>query len=61
MNLPFLTLVLLGAHSVGNCHKAHQGYEGPWDFTPTKLDNAYYKSLYFTTWVPVAAPTPAHK
>lgn len=49
-------IVFIGGHSVGRAHREKLGFEGPWDVTPTKLDNAYYKGLMQITWIPVKAP-----
>ena len=41
---------LIGAHCVGECHKSHQGYDGPWTETQTEFNNNYYKMLLHRTW-----------
>lgn len=55
-NIGLLFRYKTGAHSLGKCHRANQGFEGPWDFTPVKLENGYYQSLVHTTWIPVLSP-----
>ncbi|ORX96718.1 heme peroxidase [Basidiobolus meristosporus CBS 931.73] len=44
------TAALIGAHCVGECHKSHQGYDGPWTETQTQFTNNYYKMLLTRTW-----------
>ncbi|XP_067949770.1 uncharacterized protein [Watersipora subatra] len=49
-------VALLGAHSLGRCTGANSGFHGPWDNSPNKLDNAYYRSLLGTDWVTTVGP-----
>ncbi|CAI5759680.1 unnamed protein product [Candida verbasci] len=44
------TVCLLGAHSVGRCHKYISGWEGKWTKNPTKLSNEFYKNLLNEQW-----------
>ncbi|KAG9306030.1 hypothetical protein G9A89_002027 [Geosiphon pyriformis] len=32
-------VALIGAHSIGRCHKDRSGYDGPWTYTPTRFSN----------------------
>ena len=45
-------VVLSGAHAVGRCHTTASGYDGPWTFTPTTFNNAYYQLLLTLQWIP---------
>ena len=40
---------LMGAHSIGTCHRENSGFNLPWDKTDTALDNIYYKNILDTT------------
>ncbi|KAI9486713.1 MAG: heme peroxidase [Benjaminiella poitrasii] len=44
------TVALIGAHAVGECHKSHQGYDGPWTPNQTEFTNNFYKMLLGRTW-----------
>lgn len=44
------TVALIGAHSVGECHKSHQGFDGPWTHNQTEFTNNFYKMLLERTW-----------
>ena len=43
-------VALLGAHTVGRCHVARSGYDGPWTHNSLQFDNHYYKNLLHLTW-----------
>lgn len=43
------TTALLGAHSLGRASRTNSGFDGQWDPSPGRLDNAYYQSL-LTGW-----------
>jgi cytochrome c peroxidase len=43
-------VALSGAHALGRCHKDRSGFEGPWSFSPTMLDNSYFRLLEEETW-----------
>ncbi|KAI9009985.1 heme peroxidase [Phycomyces nitens] len=45
------TVALIGAHTVGRCHKDRSGFDGPWTFTPTRFSNQFFKLLLAQTWV----------
>ncbi|KAL1934319.1 hypothetical protein VTP01DRAFT_6501 [Rhizomucor pusillus] len=45
------TVALIGAHTVGRCHKDRSGFDGPWTTTPTRFSNQFYKQLLNNTWV----------
>ncbi|CAG8457179.1 1029_t:CDS:10 [Ambispora leptoticha] len=32
-------VALMGAHTIGRCHKDRSGYDGPWTYTPTRFSN----------------------
>ncbi|ORY99726.1 heme peroxidase [Absidia repens] len=44
------TTCLIGAHTVGRCHKDRSGFDGPWTETPTRFSNQFYKQLLHNTW-----------
>lgn len=44
------TVALMGAHAVGECHKSHQGFDGPWTPNQTEFTNNFYKMLLERTW-----------
>ncbi|CEP19885.1 hypothetical protein [Parasitella parasitica] len=44
------TVALMGAHAVGECHKSHQGFDGPWTPNQTEFTNNFYKMLLTRTW-----------
>merc|ERR1711935_952888 len=33
---------LIGAHTMGRCHKVRSGFDGPWTRNPLRFDNSYY-------------------
>jgi len=45
-------VILSGAHALGRCHTTASGYDGPWTFTPTTFNNAYYSLLTTLKWIP---------
>jgi cytochrome c peroxidase len=45
-------VILSGAHALGRCHETASGYSGPWTFTPTTFNNAYYTILTSLKWTP---------
>jgi cytochrome c peroxidase len=45
-------VALVGAHSLGRCHKDRSGYEGPWTFSPTTFSNEYFRLLLEEKWQP---------
>ncbi|KAI8874733.1 class II peroxidase [Backusella circina FSU 941] len=44
------TVALMGAHAVGECHRSHQGYDGPWTPNQCEFTNNFYKMLLERTW-----------
>ncbi|CAH1786793.1 unnamed protein product [Owenia fusiformis] len=49
-NEPELATALIGAHTLGEAHREHSGWEGIWTETPDQLSNRYYKSLVKQKW-----------
>ena len=45
-------VALSGAHALGRCHENASGYSGPWTFTPTTFNNAYFTLLTNLKWIP---------
>jgi len=45
-------VALLGAHSLGRCHKDRSGYDGPWTHAPTTFSNEFYRLLLAEKWTP---------
>jgi len=43
---------LSGAHTLGRCHLARSGFDGPWTRHPLKFDNQYFKNLVDLEWKP---------
>merc|ERR1719235_860497 len=43
-------VALIGAHTLGRCHKVRSGYDGPWTRTPLRFDNTFYKNLVNLEW-----------
>ena len=43
-------VALSGAHALGRCHRDRSGFEGPWTFSPTMLDNSYFRLLIEERW-----------
>jgi len=44
-------VALSGGHTLGRCHSARSGFDGPWTTHPLRFDNEYYKNLLNRTWV----------
>ena len=44
-------VALIGAHTVGRCHIARSGYDGPWTRNPLVFDNSYFKNLIELEWI----------
>jgi len=49
-------VALAGAHCLGRGHAEYSGYDGPWTFTPTRFNNAYFDLLLRLEWVPQKSP-----
>lgn len=45
------TTALIGAHAVGECHREHSGYVGPWTFEKYGFGNQFYTTLLENEWV----------
>jgi len=43
-------VALSGAHTVGRCHLARSGFDGPWTTQPLKFDNEYFRNLLDLEW-----------
>lgn len=43
-------VALLGAHTLGECHKDRSGFVGPWTRDPNGFDNSYYTLLLEEKW-----------
>jgi len=43
-------VALIGAHSIGRCHKDRSGFDGPWTRAPTTFSNEYFKLLLSEKW-----------
>eukprot|EP00276_Gloeochaete_wittrockiana_P020759 CAMPEP_0184340834 /NCGR_PEP_ID=MMETSP1089-20130417/9486_1 /TAXON_ID=38269 ORGANISM="Gloeochaete wittrockiana, Strain SAG46.84" /NCGR_SAMPLE_ID=MMETSP1089 /ASSEMBLY_ACC=CAM_ASM_000445 /LENGTH=303 /DNA_ID=CAMNT_0026668839 /DNA_START=61 /DNA_END=972 /DNA_ORIENTATION=+ len=43
-------VALIGAHSLGRCHRDRSGYAGPWTRTPTTFSNSYFIELMTIKW-----------
>jgi len=41
---------LIGAHTLGECHKDRSGYVGPWTRDPYGFDNSYFVELLESRW-----------
>jgi len=44
-------VALIGAHTVGRCHMARSGYDGPWTRNPLVFDNSYFVNLLKLEWI----------
>ncbi|KAG0322308.1 heme peroxidase [Dissophora globulifera] len=44
-------VALMGAHSLGRCHKDRSKFDGPWTDSPTVVTNAFYTELLNRHWV----------
>jgi len=44
-------VALSGAHTLGRCHLARSGFDGPWTHNPLRFDNEYFRNLINLTWV----------
>ncbi|CUM46740.1 uncharacterized protein AC631_02422 [Debaryomyces fabryi] len=44
------TVLLLGAHGLGRCHKRYSGWEGKWTENPISFSNDFYKVLLDEKW-----------
>eukprot|EP01006_Ploeotia_vitrea_P031379 TRINITY_DN63713_c0_g2_i1.p1 TRINITY_DN63713_c0_g2~~TRINITY_DN63713_c0_g2_i1.p1 ORF type:complete len:429 (+),score=248.20 TRINITY_DN63713_c0_g2_i1:159-1289(+) len=43
-------VALSGAHTLGRCHAARSGFDGPWTSHPLRFDNQYFRNLVHLTW-----------
>jgi len=43
-------VALIGAHTVGRCHKDRSGFDGPWTLTPTRFSNQFFVQLLNNKW-----------
>jgi len=43
-------VALSGGHTLGRCHKARSGYDGPWTANILKFDNSYFTNLMNLEW-----------
>ncbi|CAD7929253.1 unnamed protein product [Amoebophrya sp. A25] len=43
-------VALSGAHALGRTHTTSSGYSGPWTFSPTVLNNEYFRLLKEEKW-----------
>lgn len=43
-------VALIGAHSLGRCHKDRSGFDGPWTFAPTTFSNEFFRLLLEEKW-----------
>lgn len=43
-------VALVGAHSLGRCHKDRSGFDGPWTNAPTTFSNLYFTELKENKW-----------
>lgn len=44
------TVLLLGAHGLGRCHKRYSGWDGKWTENPISFTNDFYKVLLDEEW-----------
>jgi len=40
-----------GGHAVGQCHAMRSGFEGPWTYNPTQVDNSFFVALLDEEWI----------
>lgn len=45
-------VALSGGHTLGRCHSARSGFDGPWTTHPLRFDNEYYVNLLVRKWQP---------
>jgi len=45
-------VALSGGHTLGRCHVARSGFDGPWTSHPLRFDNEYFVNLLTRKWVP---------
>jgi len=45
-------VALSGGHTLGRCHVARSGFDGPWTTHPLRFDNEYFVNLVTRTWRP---------
>jgi len=43
-------VVLIGGHTLGECHQEWSGFFGPWTPDPNSFDNDFYQELISDTW-----------
>ncbi|GMH35454.1 hypothetical protein BSKO_03322 [Bryopsis sp. KO-2023] len=51
-------VALIGAHTLGRCHKANSGWDGPWTNAPTTFSNLYFQELVNNKWVKKSGSDP---
>jgi len=44
-------VALIGAHTIGRCHRDRSGYDGPWTLTPLRFSNQFFVQLLNAKWV----------
>merc|ERR1719157_221565 len=49
-------VALSGGHTVGRCHLARSGFDGPWTHNSLQFDNTYFKNLLNLKWKKVSTP-----
>lgn len=45
-------VALSGGHTLGRCHQARSGFDGPWTTHPLRFDNEYFINLLTRKWRP---------
>jgi hypothetical protein len=45
-------VALSGGHTLGRCHLARSGFDGPWTTHPLRFDNEYFQNLINLEWRP---------